>query len=324
MDFKDYYKTLGVERSATQDEIKSAFRKLARKYHPDINKEPEAEARFKEVNEANEVLGDPEKRAAYDQLGADWKAGQEFRPPPNWDAGFEYSGAAADGASGHDASEFFETLFGRMRRGGGGFAGGGARRARTTDFDMRGEDRHARVVVDLRDSFEGARRELSLRVPEIDAQGHVGVRDRVLSVQIPKGILAGQHIRLKGQGDPGIGKGEAGDLYLEVEFKPDPLYRVHERDLYVELPVAPWEAALGAKVRMPTPSGAIMLNVPAGSAPGRELRIKGRGIPAKEPGDLYAVLKIVLPPATSDAAKAAWEALAKASGSFDPRAGFGD
>lgn len=321
MQFKDYYDALGVKPDASDAEIKRAYRKLARKYHPDVNKEPGAEDKFKEIGEANDVLGNAEKRAAYDQLGADWKAGQEFRPPPNWDAGFEYAGPAPDREQAAYDSEFFESLFGRMRR--EQRAGGGTRRARTAQFDARGEDRHARIVVDLRDTFEGARRDLSLRVPEIDAEGHVRVRDRTLSVQIPKGILAGQHIRLKGQGDPGIGKGEAGDLYLEVEFKPDALYRVDGRDLYVELPVAPWEAALGAKVRMPTPAGAIMLKVPAGSAPGRELRVKGRGIPSKEPGDLYAVLKIVLPPAESDEVKAAYEALQKASGTFDPRAGFG-
>ena len=326
MEYKDYYKILGVERSATQDEIKSAYRKLARKFHPDVNKDAGAEGQFKEVGEAYEVLGKADKRAAYDQLGANWKAGQDFRPPPDWDAGFEYSGAAPDQETAAHDSAFFESLFGQMRRGRGGEGGRaseGGRRTRRTEFNARGEDRHARIVVDLRDTFEGARRELSLRVPEVDAQGHVDVRDRTLSVQIPKGILAGQHIRLKGQGDPGIGKGEAGDLYLEVEFKPDALYRVDNRDLYVELPVAPWEAALGASVRMPTPAGAINLKIPAGSAPGRELRIKGRGIPATEPGNLYAVLKVVLPPAASDEAKAAYEALRKAAPDFDPRAGFG-
>lgn len=331
----DYYQTLGVARTASPDEIKSAYRKMARKYHPDVNKEPDAEAKFKEVGEAYDVLGNNEKRAAYDHLGPDWKAAMEGRRAPGADPradatadGFAYS-EAARGGSAHDASDFYEDLFtqmgrGRARQGGqSGGQSGGTRKTRRTEFNMRGEDRHVRIAVDLRDTFEGAKRELQLRMPEFDADGNVAVRDRTLSVQIPKGVLAGQHIRLKGQGDPGIGKGEPGDLYLEVEFKPDPLYRVHERDLFVDLPVAPWELALGASVRMPTPAGAIMLKVPPGSAPGRELRIKGRGIPAKDPGDLYAVLKVVLPPADSAEAKAAYEALAKASGSFDPRAGFG-
>jgi len=329
MEYKDYYKILGVERGATQDDIKRAFRKLARKYHPDVNKQEGAEAKFKEIGEANDVLSDPEKRAAYDQLGKDWQAGQEFRPPPGWDAGFEYSGAspgaAPGGAGGGDFSDFFESLFGRARRPGasGGGAGAWQAQAGTHEFHARGEDHHAKVLIDLADSFAGAARQISLRVPELDPEGHVRVRDRALSVQIPKGILEGQHIRLKGQGGPGHGRRPAGDLYLEVQFKSDPLYRVDGKNLYVELPVAPWEAALGASVKMPTPVGSIMLKVPAGSAPGRELRIKGRGIPAPEPGDLYAVLKIVLPPAGDSSGRSAYEAFARAFPGYDPRAKFG-
>jgi curved DNA-binding protein len=316
MEYKDYYKILGLERSATQDEIKRAFRTLARKYHPDVNKEAGAEARFKEVGEAYEVLGDAEKRAAYDQLGKDWKAGQEFRPPPNWDTGFEFSGAS----SGHgDFSDFFDSLFGGTRRRESPFPREAQGRA---TFRMRGEDHHARIVIDLRDAFAGAARPVSLRVPEVDDAGHVVLRERTLNVQIPKGITEGQHIRLKGQGAPGIGGGPAGDLYLEVGFKPDPLYRVDGRDLYLDLPVAPWEAALGASVKAPTPVGPIMLRIPPGSAQGRPLRIKGRGLPGAEPGDLYAVLKIVLPPADTDEAKKVYEEMARQL-AFDPRAGLG-
>ncbi|HML30137.1 MAG TPA: DnaJ C-terminal domain-containing protein [Hyphomicrobium sp.] len=314
MEFKDYYKILGVERDATQDDIKKVYRQLARKFHPDINKEAGAEAKFKEVGEAYEALGDPEKRAAYDQLGKDWKAGQEFKPPPNWDAGFEYSGAP----EGADFSDFFSSIFGAAARGERSARGG---RTRTT-FKMRGEDHHAAIVIDLRDALDGATRTITLRMPEMDDGGHVLVRDKNLTVQIPKGVTEGQSIRLKGQGSPGIGEAPAGDLYLEVRFKPDALYRVVGKDLYLELPVAPWEAALGASVKMPTPSGAIMLKVPAGSANGRELRIRGRGIPAKEPGDLYAVLKIVWPPATDEKAKKIYEEMAKEL-AFDPRAGLG-
>lgn len=314
MEFKDYYKILGVERDATQDDIKKAYRQLARKFHPDINKEDGAEAKFKEIGEAYEALGDPEKRAAYDQLGKDWKAGQEFRPPPNWDAGFEYSGAP----EGTDFSDFFGSIFGAGARGQRASRGG---RTHTT-FNMRGEDHHASIVIDLRDALEGATRTITLRMPEMDDSGHVLVRDKNLTVQIPKGVTEGQSIRLKGQGSPGMGDAPAGDLYLEVRFKPDALYRVVGKDLYLELPVAPWEAALGASVKMPTPSGAIMLKVPAGSANGRELRIRGRGIPAKEPGDLYAVLKIVWPPATDEKARKIYEEMAKEL-SFDPRAGLG-
>jgi curved DNA-binding protein len=311
MEYKDYYKVLGLERGATQDEIKRAFRKLARKFHPDVSKQPTAEARFKEISEAYEVLGDAEKRAAYDQLGKEWKAGQEFRPPPNWDAGFEFSGTAFEHG---EFSDFFDALFGGLRRRERPFR-------REARFRARGEDHHARILIDLRDAFTGATRPISLRVPEVDDTGHVVLRDRVLSVQVPKGVTEGQHVRLKGQGAPGIGGMPAGDLYLEVDFRPDPLYRVVGRDLYLELPVAPWEAALGASVRMPTPAGPIMLRIPAGSSQGRQLRIRGRGIPTAEPGDLYAVLKVVLPPADTDKAKKVYEEMAQQL-PFDPRAGL--
>jgi curved DNA-binding protein len=312
MEYKDYYKVLGLERGATQDEIKRVFRKLARKHHPDVSKDPDAEARFKEIGEAYEVLGDAEKRAAYDQLGEEWKAGQQFRPPPDWDAGFEFSGP--DFRRG-EFSDFFETLFGGMR-------GGEHPSRRDAGFSARGEDHHARILIDLRDAFTGAKRSVALRVPAIDDGGHVVVRDRVLDVQIPQGVVDGQHIRLKGQGAPGVGGMSAGDLYLEVSFKPDPLYRVAGRDIYLDLPVAPWEATLGASVKTPTPTGPIMLRIPAGSSQGRRLRIRGRGIPAAERGDLYAVLNIVLPPADTNEAKKAYEEMAQRL-SFDPRAGLG-
>ena len=312
MEYKDYYKVLGLERSATQDEIKRTFRKLAREFHPDVSKEPTAEARFKEISEAYEVLGDAEKRAAYDQLGKEWKAGQEFTPPPDWDAGFEFSGPAFERG---EFSDFFDAMFGGMRRREPPFR-------RETRFRARGEDHHARILIDLRDAFTGATRPISLRVPEVDDTGHVVLRDRVLNVQIPKGITEGQHVRLKGQGAPGIGGMPAGDLYIEVNFRPDPLYRVVGRDLYLELPVAPWEAALGARVKMPTPAGPVMLRIPAGSSSGRQLRIRGRGIPAAEPGDVYAVLKLVLPPADTDKAKKVYQEMAQQL-AFDPRAELG-
>jgi len=318
MDYKDYYKTLGLERTATQDEIKTAFRKLARKYHPDVNKEAGAEARFKEVSEAYEVLSDPEKRAAYDQLGRDWQAGQEFRPPPGWSEGYEFSGRSFERGGGF--SDFFESLFGGLdRRGERGeppFRGEAA-------FRARGEDHHARILIGLRDAFTGATRQVSLHAPQVDDTGHVVLRDRTLNVQIPKGVTEGQHIRLKGQGAPGIGGAPAGDLYLEVAFKPDPLYRVDGHDLYLHLPVAPWEAALGASVRMPTPTGPIMLRIPPGSAQGRKLRVRGRGIPGAEPGDLYGVLQVALPPADTEAARKVYEEMARAL-PFDPRAGLGE
>jgi curved DNA-binding protein len=322
MEYKDYYGILGLERGATQDEVKRAYRKLARKFHPDLNKDAGAEAKFKEIGEAYEVLGDPEKRAAYDQLGADLKSGQPFEPPPNWDAGYEFSGVGPGGArhggdfgpgSAGDFSDFFESLFGGMGR---RRSGDGATQA---EFHARGEDHHAKIVIDLRDTLEGATRSITLKAPFVDADGRVGLRDRTLNVSIPKGLTAGQHIRLKGQGGPGLGRGAPGDLYLQVEIAPDPLYRVSGKDLYLDLPVAPWEAALGASVRMPTPLGPIMLKIPAGSRQGQELRVRGRGIPAAEPGDLYAVLTIVLPPADTEKARELYQRMASEL-AFDPRA----
>lgn len=314
MEFKDYYKILGVERGATQDEIKRAYRKLAREFHPDINKDAAAESQFKEVGEAYEVLGNVEKRAAYDQLGQSWRQGQEFKPPPNWDAGFEFSGAGSERAQG-DYSDFFDMIFGGMR-------GAGRPGAGRAEFHARGEDHHAKILIDLRDALEGVARSISLRVPEIDESGHVVLRDKTLTVQIPKGVIEGQNIRLKGQGSPGTGRLPAGDLYLEVRFKPDTLYRPVGKDLYLELPIAPWEAALGASVKMPTPAGPIIVKIPPGSTHGRELRIRGRGIPSAEPGDLYAVIKIVLPPADNEKARKIYQDMANEL-SFNPRAKFG-
>ena len=308
MEFKDYYKIMGVARGATEAEIKQAYRKLARKYHPDVSKEKDAEARFKELGEAYEVLKNPEKRAAYDQLGTGHRAGEPFRPPPDWDAGFEFSGSG-----GGAYSDFFEALFGRAARGGGGARGGFG--------PGRGEDHHAKVLLDLDATLAGGTRSIGLRVPEIDAAGRLEVKERTLNVQIPKGILPGQTIRLAGQGTRVQG-GTAGDLYVEVEFQPHPLYRVDGRDLILELPVAPWEAALGATVHTPTPGGPIELKIPPGSRAGTKLRAKGRGIPSTPPGDLYVQLQIALPPAGDEQTQAAYRAFAAAA-PFDPRARLG-
>jgi len=315
MEYKDYYAALGVKTDATQDEIKRAFRKLARKYHPDINKDEGAEAKFKEVSEANEVLSDPEKRAAYDQLGQEHHAGQEFRPPPNWDTGFEFSGASArpGGNNGAAYSDFFEELFGQAHR---------AEYAQRSRFHARGEDHHARILVDLEDTFAGAKRAIQLKVPKVTADGHVMTEQRTLNVNIPKGVRRGQHIRLKGQGTPGFGSGEPGDLYLEIEFAPHRFYHVEGPDLYLDLPVAPWEAALGAKVKAPTPGGVVDVTIPANSTQGRKLRLKGRGIPGKTPGDLYIVLQIALPSTDSAKAKELYQAMADEL-AFNPRAHLG-
>jgi len=311
MQFKDYYATLGVERKADADEIKRAYRKLARKYHPDVSKERDAEARFKDVTEAYEVLKDPEKRAAYDQVGQRWQGGA---PPPDWDAGFEFSGRDGGAPPGADYSDFFEALFGR--RAGvppTGHARGG----------MRGDDHHAKLLIDLEDAYRGAQRTISLRVPVAGPQGSVQWRERQLDVNIPKGIRAGQHLRLAGQGSPGHGTGQAGDLFLEVEFRPHRHFRVDGRDVIVELPVAPWEAALGASVMVPTPDRRVELRVPPNSAAGRRLRLRGLGLPGEPASDLYVVLAIVLPPSDGTAEQQAWRTLAKAF-DFNPRASMED
>jgi curved DNA-binding protein len=314
MEFKDYYQTMGVTRDATQDQIKRAYRKLARKYHPDVSKEPDAEGRFKEVGEAYEVLKDPEKRSAYDQLGPNWKAGQDFRPPPDWDAGFEFRGGGYTDADTADHSAFFEELFGRRYTGATG--------QRRRSIRMRGEDHHAKVLIDLEDSYQGTTRTITLRMPELTDDGHLTTRDHTLNVRIPKGIRPGQQIRLTGKGAPGVGGGEAGDLYLEVEFLDHPLYTVDGVDIHLLLPVAPWEAALGATVKAPTPSGIVDLKIPAESNQGRKLRLKGRGLPGKSPGDLYVVLQVTLPSADSDVARQLYEQMRDQLG-FDPRSDLG-
>lgn len=316
MEFKDYYEIMGVNRDATQDEIKRAYRKLARKYHPDVSKEVDAEARFKEVGEAYEVLKDPEKRAAYDQIGANWKAGQEFRPPPDWDQGFEFRGGDFTGADAEQFSDFFESLFGR----GGSTRGFGEHTQR--EFSARGDDTHARVLIDLEDAYRGATRTLTLKHTELEADGRSRLQERTLNVRIPQGVRQGQHIRLAKQGGAGVGRGESGDLYLEIEFRPHPFYKVEGRDVYLNLPVAPWEVALGASVKVPTPTGPVDMKIPANSEDGRKLRLKGRGIPAKTPGDLYVVLQIALPKATGKAAKEAYEKFRQAT-EFNPRAHLG-
>jgi len=323
VEFKDYYQVMGVARDATEAQIKQAYRRLARKYHPDVSKEKDAEARFKDLGEAYEVLKTPEKRAAYDQLGRGPRPGESFQPPPDWGAGFEFSGAGAGGGGmggggRGDYSDFFDSLF------------GGAGRGRRSRHDEDGresaasgasKDHHARVMLDLEATLDGGSRTFTLRMNE---------RERVLNVKIPKGILPGQTIRLAGQGssdgaDPKTGadfSAKAGDLYIEVDFQPHPLYRLEGRDLYVDLPLAPWEAALGAAVKTPTPSGTVDLKIPANSHAGTTLRLKGRGIPATPPGDLYVVLAIALPPAVDEAAKAAYRAFADAL-PFNPRLSLG-
>lgn len=338
MEFKDYYATLGVSKTAATADVKRAYRKLARKYHPDVSKEPNAEARFKDVAEAHEALIDPERRAAYDDIAQRHASGQPFEPPPGWGGGFEFSGKGSPGpaqrshfrrsTSGHgpagaaaeerDFSEFFESLFGRGAP--EDLRAAGVRRPPGAARAMPGQDHHARLAVDLLQAYAGGSRTLSLRRPVQDAAGKLTLQDHALEVQIPKGVRDGQRLRLAGQGAPGHGGAAAGDLYLQIEMQPHPLFRLDGSDVAFDLPIAPWEAALGAEVTAPTPEGPVQLNVPAGSVAGRKLRLRGRGLPGKVPGDLYAVLTLALPPALTDVDQAAYRAFAAAFPAFAPRA----
>jgi curved DNA-binding protein len=312
MKYKDYYETLGLPRTATQDEIKTAYRKLARKHHPDVNKQVGAEERFKEVAEAYQVLKDPEKRAAYDRMGSNWQNGQDFQPPPDWNEGYEFHGRGTHANADADLSDFFAEMFGQAAAGAHG---------RQRDIHAAGEDHHAKVVIALEDAYRGAQRTISLKMPAVDAQGHLTLQVRTLNVSIPKGVMAGQRLRLAGQGGAGLGQGPAGDLYLEIAFQEHSRFRVDGRDVSVDLPVAPWEVALGAQVTVPTPDSSADMTIPPGSTSGRRLRLKGKGIPGNPAGDLYVILNIVLPPADSDSAKTAYEAMRQAF-NFNPRAHF--
>jgi curved DNA-binding protein len=318
MRFKDYYQLMGVPRTASQDEIKRAYRRLARKYHPDVSKEKDAEDRFKELQEANEVLKDPEKRAAYDQLGADWRQGQDFRPPPDWGKGFEFSRHEFGGErAGGEYSDFFSELFGSRSPFGG--PQGGARPGR--GFSAAGQDHVARVEIDLEDAFRGGTRTIELRSPELTPDGHVVAKPRALRVSIPAGVTEGQQIRLAGQGSPGLGGGPPGDLFLEISVRAHPQFQLEGRDVTATLPVAPWEAALGETVSVPTLGGPVEMKLPTGARAGQRLRLRGRGLPGNPPGDQFVVLRIVLPP-DSPRARELFEQM-KREIPFDPRAAAG-
>lgn len=308
MEFKDYYDVLGVKPDADAAAIKSAYRKLARKYHPDVSKEPGAEDKFKSVNEAYEVLKEKDKRRAYDEVRAGgYRGGDSFRPPPDWSQEFNFGDGQGRGAAQDDPafSDFFESLFGARAR--AGAAGGQRAHAR-----RRGRDVRARISIDLPTAYAGGRTRVSL---------HDRSRgERTLEVNIPAGIESGKTIRLAGQGEPGIGGAKAGDLLLEVDVQADKLYQLDGRTVRSTLALAPWEAALGAKVAVPTLGGAVQMNIPAGSQSGRTLRLKGRGLPGKPPGDQLVTLEIMLPMAGDDASKAAFTALHEAFPDFDPRA----
>jgi curved DNA-binding protein len=315
MDFKDYYAVLGVSESASPEEIKKSYRKLARKYHPDVSKEENADEKFKDLGEAYEVLKDPEKRGEYDQLrkyGA--QSDGSFQPPPGWQSESGFGGGGYTEADSRQFSDFFEQMFGGGQGAGRG-AGGGFRQ----NVRMRGEDVLARLPLFLEEVFNGCEKQVSFAVHEADQQGRIVARQKTLKVKIPAGMREGQHLRLKGQGSPGIGGGEPGDLLIEVELAPHPLFSIEGRDVVVTVPVAPWEAALGATITVPTVGSKVKVKVPKGTSSGRKLRLKGKGLPGKHPGDQLVILQIAVPEQHSAAAEKLYEQLAEAEKAFDPR-----
>jgi curved DNA-binding protein len=307
MKYKDYYAALGVEKSATQDDIKNAYRRLARKYHPDVSKEKDAEARFKEIGEAYATLKDPEKRGAYDQLGAHG-ANEEFRPPPDWASRF-----GAGGASGFDEMDFAD-LF-------AGLAGAHARGGRAHKAAFRGQDFEVTVPLTIEESYHGTEISLELSATEFDEHGAMKRVPRTLKARIPRGVVDGQVMRLTGQGGRGVNGGPDGDVYLHIALRAHPRYRASGHDLAFDLPVTPWEVGLGANVEVPTLGGAVNLKVPAGTRGGQRLRLSGRGLPNPQgtAGDLYAVVTIVMPPELSERERELLRELSEAS-SYNPRA----
>ena len=314
MDYKDYYAVLGVARTPTPDDIKTAYRRLARKFHPDVSKEANAEEKFKNLQEAYDVLKDPEKRKAYDELGSNWKAGQDFRPPPGWQQQRQSQGFSAEDAA--QFSDFFSELF-----------GGGRARGRRSHFEgedfggfqQRGSDQHAKVLVTLEEAFKGGSRTLQLHVPTVDAQGQVSSTVKTLKVTIPAGATQGQQLRLAGQGAPGLGGAPAGDLYLEIDIQPHTFFTLQGKDVYLTLPVTPWEAALGAEIKVPTLGGSVGLKLAPASQSGQKLRLRGRGMPGKpDTGDQYAILQIMAPTPHNDEQRSLYQKMAETM-PYNPR-----
>lgn len=330
MKFKDYYAALGLSREATQDDIKKAYRKLARKYHPDVSKDPDGEEKFKEVNEAYKTLKDPELRKAYDELGRH-AAGEDFKPSPEWGQGFRHAGAGGfeaehfaygDGYEDIDLSDLFEELArsrsGFSRHGGQTQQHGTGRQHHP--FPIPGQDFEVKAPITLEQAAEGTTLDLHLEMPEFDASGVVQRVPQTFKARIPKGVKDGQKMRLPGKGGKGINGGKDGDLYLHILLKPHPVFRPSEHDLYMDLPVTPWEAALGVAVEVPTLAGPVSLKIPAGISAGRKMRLKGKGLPKPHDGhgDLFAIIQIVVPTDLSEREKSLYQELARAS-SFNPR-----
>jgi len=310
MKYKDYYRILGVERGANAADIKKAYRKLAHKYHPDVSKDAKAEEQFKEVAEAYQTLKDAEKRAAYDNLGT-YQPGEDFRPPPGW--GGRFSDGGGFSFEDIDLSDLFSGL-------GGGFRAGGRQR---NPIPIRGEDYEVSVPVTVEDAFRGTQVDLNLSMPEIDARGRIRRVPLAFKARIPRGVADGDRLRLPGKGGKGSNGGPNGNLFMNIALQPHRLYRVTGHDLYIDLPLAPWEAALGATVEVPTPGGPVNLKVLPGTTTGQKLRLGGRGLPhrGQGAGDLYAVAQVAVPGSLSDREQALYRELAEAS-KFNPRAGF--
>lgn len=297
MKYKDYYQVLGISRDAKEEDIKKAYRRLARKYHPDVSKEADAEQHFKEVGEAYEVLKDPEKRQAYDQFGNQWQPGQDFRPPPGWESNYEFTGSAGG------FSDFFENLF-----------GGGAHHAQSRGFHQPAEDQQAKILIQLEDAYHGHTIAIRLRLESGELT--------TLNVKVPKGITEGKKIRLSGQGPRSPRNPKRGDLYLQVAFQEHPWFRAKQKDIYLDLPITPWEAALGGTVKVPTLGGPVELKIPQLSQSGKKLRLPGRGLPGNPPGDQFVIFKIMIPAADTPEKQACYRTMAQLM-AFDPRADIG-
>lgn len=312
MKYKDYYAILGVDRNASAEEIKKAYRRLARKYHPDVSKEAGTEEKFKDVAEAYNILKDPETRAAYDQLGRH-RPGQEFEAPPDWARQFGGGEAFHFGFEDFDLEELIETLVGRRRPGAG----------RARGAPMPGHDYEVTAQISLEDAFNGAVVDIPLAVAEYDEHGRLRRVQRTVKARIPKGATEGQRLRLRGQGGQGHNGGPPGDLYLDIVLRPHPLFRANGHDLYIDLPLAPWEAGLGATVAVPTLGGPVRLKVPPGTQPGQKLRIAKHGLPLPRggAGDLYAIVQIAVPTVLDERERALLQQLAESS-RFNPRAHF--
>lgn len=310
MEYPDYYKILGVSKNASAEEMKKQYRRLARKYHPDVSKEKNAEENFKQVKEAYEVLKDPVKKQAYDQMGSQSHGSQGFTPPPGWK--FRKAEAEPPLHEFEDTgfSEFFENLFGQQAH---------ASR-RHSQFKQRGRDQHSKINLSVEEAFEGTQRVIQFQEPELDpGTGQVILKTRSLNVKIPAGVIAGQQIRLTGQGSQGVGGGPNGDLYLEIQLRDHLFYVTKNRDVYLNCPVTPWEAALGAKITVPTLAGPVELSIPAGSQTGKKLRLKGRGFPGAPAGDQYILLNIYIPEPKTDSQRQLYQMMAKEMHDYNPR-----